>query len=89
MSDEPGVYIEGDFGIRIENLVVFENDEEGYIVNKPLTCVPYERNAIKKELLTDGQLDYVNTYHKWVRETLTPLLDDKTAEWLAAETAEL
>ena len=89
MSDEPGVYIEGDFGIRIENLVVFENDEEGYIVNKPLTCVPYERNAIKKELLTDGQLDYVNTYHKWVRETLTPLLDDKTAEWLVAETAEL
>ena len=89
MSNEPGVYIEGKFGIRIENLVAFKNDEEGFIVNEPLTCVPYEREAIKKELLTDEQLRYVNEYHKWVRETLSPLLDDETAVWLAAETAEL
>ena len=89
MSNEPGVYIEGAFGVRIENLVLFKNDEEGYIVNEPLTCVPYEREAIKKELLTDEELAYVNEYHKWVRETLTPLLDAGTAEWLAAETAEL
>ena len=73
----------------IENMVVFRNDKEGVIVNEPLTCVPYEREAIKKELLTDEQLKYVNDYHKWVRETLTPLLDKETAEWLAAETAEL
>lgn len=89
MSNEPGVYIEGGFGVRIENLVVFKNDKEGVIVNEPLTCVPYERKAIKKELLTDEQLKYVNDYHKWVRETLTPLLDKETAEWLAAETAEI
>lgn len=89
MSNEPGVYIEDKFGIRIENMVVFRNDKEGVIVNEPLTCVPYEREAIKKELLTDEQLKYVNDYHKWVRETLTPLLDKETAEWLAAETAEL
>lgn len=89
MSNEPGVYIEGSFGVRIENLVVFRDDEAGYIVNEPLTCVPYERKAIKKELLTDEQLRYVNDYHKWVRETLTPLLDEETAKWLAAETEEL
>lgn len=89
MSNEPGVYIEGGFGVRIENLVVFKENEEGYIVNEPLTCVPYEREGIKKELLTDEQLMYVNNYHKWVRETLTPLLDKETAEWLAAETAEI
>lgn len=89
MSNEPGVYIENGFGIRIENCVVFKEDEEGFIVNEPLTCVPYEREAIKKELLTDEQLRYVNDYHKWVRDTLTPLLDNETAAWLAAETAEL
>jgi Mg-chelatase subunit ChlD len=50
MSNEPGVYIEGKFGIRIENLVSFKDDAEGYIVNEPLTCVPYEREAIKKAL---------------------------------------
>lgn len=89
MSNEPGVYIEDGFGVRIENLVVFKNDEEGFIVNEPLTCVPYEREAIKKELLTDEQLAYVNEYHKWVRETLTPLLDEETAAWLVKETAPL
>ena len=89
MSNEPGVYIEDKFGIRIENMVVFKDDKDGFIVNEPLTCVPYEREAIKKELLTDEQLKYVNDYHKWVRETLTPLLDKETAEWLAAETSEL
>lgn len=89
MSNEPGVYLEDRFGVRIENLVVFENDEEGFIVNKPVTCVPYEREAINKDLLTDEQIRYVNGYHKWVRETLTPLLDDETAAWLASETAEL
>ena len=89
MSNEPGVYIEGGFGVRIENLVLFKNDGEGFIVNEPLTCVPYEREAIKRELLTEKELSYVNDYHKWVRETLTPLLDKETAVWLASETAEL
>lgn len=86
MSNEPGVYLEDNFGVRIENMVVFENDEEGVIVNRPLTCVPYETDAINKELLTPEQLAYVNEYHKWVRETLTPLLDEETAAWLADET---
>lgn len=89
MSNEPGVYIEGSFGIRIENCVVFKDDAEGYIVNEPLTCVPYERQAINKDLLTDDQIAYVNNYHNWVRETLTPLLDDETAAWLTEETAAL
>ena len=48
-----------------------------------------EREAIKRALLTDEELNYVNEYHKWVRETLTPLLDEETAAWLEAETAEL
>ena len=75
--------------MRIENLVLFKNDGEGFIVNEPLTCVPYEREAIKRELLTDKELNYINDYHKWVRETLTPLLDKETAVWLASETGEL
>lgn len=89
MSNEPGVYIEGSFGIRIENVVLFRNDEDGFIVNEPLTCVPYERAAINKALLTDDEIAYVDCYHRWVRETLTPLLDEETAAWLASETAAL
>ena len=89
MSNEPGLYLEGKFGVRIENLVVFKEDGEGNIVNEPLTCVPYERKAINKALLTDEEISYVDDYHKWVRDTLTPLLDEETAAWLADETAPL
>lgn len=89
MSNEPGVYIEGAFGIRIENLVLFSRAEDGYLINEPLTCVPYEREAINKDLLTDEEVAYVDDYHKWVRETLTPLLDEDTAAWLEKETAAL
>ena len=89
MSNEPGIYIEGEFGVRIENMVVFLDDGEGNIVNEPLTCVPYERLAINKDLLTDEEIAYVNDYHKWVRDSLTPVLDPETAAWLKDETAPL
>ena len=89
MSNEPGFYKEGSHGVRIENLVVFVDDGEGNIVNKPLTCVPYERRAINKDLLTDKEIEYVDKYHEWVRKTLTPLLDEETAAWLERETAAL
>ena len=89
MSNEPGFYKEGSHGVRIENMVVFVDDGEGNIVNEPLTCVPYEREAINKDLLTDEEIEYVDKYHEWVRRSLTPLLDEETAAWLAAETRPL
>ena len=89
MSDEPGFYKEGSHGVRIENLIVFTDDGEGNIVNEPLTCVPYERRAINKDLLTAEEIAYIDKYHEWVRKTLTPILDDETAEWLKGETAAL
>ena len=89
MSNEPGFYKEGSHGVRIENLIVFADDGEGNIVNEPLTCVPYERKAINKDLLTDKEIEYVDKYHEWVRKTLTPLLDEETAAWLERETAAL
>lgn len=89
MSNEPGVYIDGKFGIRTENLMLFSEDSEGNLVNEPLTCVPYERKAINKDLLTDEELAWINSYHEWVRDTLVPLLDDETAEFVKEETMPL
>ena len=89
MSNEPGVYIDGKFGIRTENLMIFKEDEEGNLVNEPLTCVPYERAAINKSLMTDEEIAWVDNYHAWVRETLVPLLDDETAEFVRQETMPL
>lgn len=89
MSNEPGVYIDGKFGVRIENLVLFKDDGEGNVINEPLTCVPYERAAINTALLSDEELTWVNDYHKWVRDTLVPLVDEETAAFIEQETAPL
>ena len=86
MSNEPGVYIDGKFGVRIENLVLFSEDENGNVVNEPLTCVPYERKAINISILSDEELAWLNNYNAWVRETLVPLLDEETAEFVREET---
>ena len=89
MSNEPGVYIDGKFGIRTENLMIFSEDGEGNVVNEPLTCVPYEREAINKSLMTEEEIAWVDNYHAWVRDTLVPLLDDDTAEFVKQQTMPL
>ena len=89
MSNEPGVYIDGKFGVRTENLILFKDDENGNVINEPLTCVPYERDAINLDLLTDEEIAWINNYHAWVKETLTPLLDDETAKFVAEAAAPL
>lgn len=89
MSDEPGVYLEDKFGVRIENLVVWHSTENGKLVNEALTCVPYERDAIDKALLTDDEIRWVDDYHSRVRETLSPLLDEETNAYLIEATKPL
>lgn len=89
MSNEPGYYKDGEFGIRTENLILFKDDGQGGVINEPLTCVPYERKAINVSLLTDEELAWLNDYHKWVRETLVPRLDEETAAFVIEETEPL
>ncbi len=89
MSNEPGVYIDHKFGVRIENEVLMKDDGNGNVINEPITFVPYERKAINPALLTDEELSWVNNYHKMVRETIVPLLDDELAQFVIEETAEI
>lgn len=99
LSNEPGFYKSGEYGIRIENLVVVE--EAGTDLDtgsdkpsgkkmlrfKTITQAPIDRNLIEPGLMNDEELDWLNNYHKQVRETLTPRVDAKTAKWLAKVTA--
>lgn len=89
MSDEPGMYLDGKFGVRIENEVLFENDENGFIVNEPITFVPYEREAIDPELLTAEEIAWVNAYNQLVRDSILDKLDDELAEFVKKETEPL
>ena len=80
-SDEPGVYLEGEYGIRIENeLLCIEKD--GKYVFETITLCPYERDAIDISMLTEDEIRYINRYHAFVEETLSPLLDEPERVWL-------
>lgn len=89
-SDEPGVYLEGKYGIRLENEVLcIKHDETGLLGFQPLTWCPWERQAIDVDLLDSEEICWINEYHKMVYEMLQPYLDDETREWLHGETAPL
>ena len=90
MSNEPGVYIAGEYGIRIENELLLKEAGSGYpsgsLISEPITCAPYERDAVNVSMLTDEELEWINNYHAWVRETLLPFLDEETAAFLTEAT---
>ncbi len=87
-SDEPGVYLEGQYGIRIENeLLCVEDGDVRYFEN--LTFCPYEREAIEVQMLTEDERRYVNDYHRKVLETLAPLLEEPVKRWLEEQCREI
>ncbi|WP_119417850.1 aminopeptidase P family protein [Desertibaculum subflavum] len=95
VSNEPGYYKTGGFGIRIENLVaVREVDapsgaERKMLGFETLTRAPIDRAPIDPELLTAAEIAWLDAYHAEVRLALTPLLDPAAAAWLADATRPL
>lgn len=91
ISDEPGLYLEGAYGIRIENMLLCTKAEKTacgqFMKFETLTMVPYEREAIVPEMLTKSELDWLDSYHRNVYETLAPYLDGAQREWLKKQTA--
>lgn len=92
-SNEPGVYLSGEYGIRIENLMIckeIEKTEYGKFMGfDMLTLVPYEKDAILVEKLTDVEKNWINQYHSTVYKTIEPYLDQEEKVWLKAATMEL
>lgn len=91
-SDEPGIYLEGKFGIRLENMIVcqkdMENDYGSFLCFDALTLVPFERSAIIAEELSTKEKEWLNKYHQKVFETIAPYLTEEEAGWLREETQE-
>lgn len=93
ITDEPGLYLEGRFGVRIENVLLVvpykETSFGRFLQFEPLTLCPIDKEPIVKEMLTFEEKDWLNSYHKMVYEKLSPLLSEAEKEWLAEATAEL
>ena len=86
VSIEPGFYKEGEYGIRIENLVLITETNTKFMPTmlkfEPLTMVPFDRNLINKNMLTKHEIDYINKYHQQVLSNLENLVDKMTLKWL-------
>lgn len=90
VTNEPGIYIEGSHGIRIENVMVAENDvknEYGQFMHfKTLTWVPIDMEAIDEKQMTETQKALLYGYQRMVYEKVSPYLNAEEAEWLKKET---
>ena len=90
-SNEPGIYLAGKFGVRIENLVVVreaERTEFGrFLKLEPLTLVPYDRDAIDLTMLSSRDVELLNDYHAKVCAAILPYLQGDELNWLKEVTA--
>jgi Xaa-Pro aminopeptidase len=87
LSNEPGYYKTGEYGIRIENLVLVERREIGgaegeYMGFETLTFAPIDRALVAVGLLSGEERDWLNTYHAKVRAVLAPQLSGDALVWL-------
>ena len=83
LSNEPGYYKRGKFGIRIENLI-YAKKFKNKLIFKNLTLAPIEKDLINFELLTKKERDYIFRYHLEVYSKLSPFLNKKEKKWLAS-----
>ena len=94
LSNEPGYYRAGDYGIRLENLVIVEKraikgGEREMYGFETITLAPFDVNCVEPDLLAPEEVAWLNAYHAQVRKTLSQLVDAKTRKWLNAATQKI
>lgn len=93
VTDEPGVYLEGKYGIRIENVLEIrkslKNEEGQFMQFAPLTWVPLDLDGILPEQMPEQERLALNAYHRDVREKLSPYLTEEENAWLETATREI
>jgi Xaa-Pro aminopeptidase len=91
ITDEPGIYLPGRFGVRIENTMLIvpamENEFGRYLQLEPLTLCPIDTKPIDTTMLSTDERQWLNDYHAMVFERLSPHLTDEEQQWLRQATA--
>lgn len=86
-TDEPGIYKEGEYGIRLENELLCVEDAGGSLKFEPITMCPFDREAIIPQMLTEEERSYLNGYHRKVYDSLSQGLEQDLKDWLKEQTA--
>ena len=91
LSNEPGFYLPGEFGIRIENLLIVESraipgSDRQMLGFETITLAPIDLRLIDWKLMDPVEIRWLNDYHSRVRKSLSPLVDTATRRWLATAT---
>ena len=89
LSNEPGYYKEGEYGIRIENIVVVKDDKENKLTFENISWAPIDRDLINPNMLNDNELEWINEYHQKVYEKLSNFLTLEEKRWLQEVTKPL
>lgn len=93
ITDEPGIYLAGEFGVRIENTLLVTNyvqtDFGKFLQMEPLTLCPIDTAPIEMELMTPEEKMWLNDYHRMVFEKLSPWLEEDDKNWLKEATKPL
>ena len=93
ITNEPGIYRDGKHGVRLENIMLVAEDVENefgkFLKLVPLTLAPFDTRPLLKELMSDGEIQWLNDYHGEVRQALSPLLEGEDLQWLERVTQPL
>ncbi|KPN94537.1 aminopeptidase P family protein [Lysinibacillus sp. ZYM-1] len=93
ITNEPGIYLEGKYGIRIENMMLVVEDEKTefgqFMKFEAITYCPIDLAGINKEMLTESEMKWLNNYHQEVYTKLVPYLNEEERVWLREETREI
>ncbi|MGL5718942.1 MAG: aminopeptidase P family protein [Paraclostridium sp.] len=92
-TNEPGIYVEGSHGIRIENEIVVKkgtkNEYGQFMYFEPITFAPIDLDAIDTKYMNKDEITYLNNYHKLVYDEVSPYLNEDEKEWLKNYTREV
>lgn len=90
VTDEPGLYLEGKFGVRIENILLIKpymtTAFGDFLQMEPLTLCPIDTTPIVREMLLNEEVEWLNGYHQYVFDKLSPYLQGADLNWLRAAT---
>jgi Xaa-Pro aminopeptidase len=94
LSDEPGFYLPGAYGIRLENLLLVQKADlpestRAFLCFETLTLAPFDRRLILPSLLTYAEIEWLDLYHARVMAALAPDLNETLRDWLTKSCAKL